>query len=42
MAAREFGIMGTPSLALMKENQIADIFVGVKQKHFIQKKFDQI
>lgn len=39
-AAKEFGIMGTPSTALMKGNKVADIFIGVKQEKFLLEKFN--
>lgn len=39
-AAKEFGIMGTPSTALMKGNKVADIFIGVKQEKFLLERFN--
>jgi len=41
-AAKEFGIMGTPSTAIMSGNRIAEIFIGLKQENFLKKKFDDI
>jgi len=40
--AKEFGIMGTPSTAIMSGNRIAEIFIGLKQENFLKKKFDDI
>lgn len=41
-AASEFGIMGTPSTAIMSGNKIADIFVGLKHENFLRKRFDEV
>jgi len=41
-AAKEFGIMGTPSTAIMSGNRIAEIFIGLKQENFLKNKFDRI
>ncbi|VAX26341.1 hypothetical protein MNBD_IGNAVI01-2508 [hydrothermal vent metagenome] len=41
-AAAEFGIMGTPSTAIMSGNKIAEIFIGLKQENFLKKKFDEV
>ena len=41
-AAKEFGIMGTPSTAIMASNRIAEIFIGLKQENFLKNKFDRI
>ena len=41
-AAKEFGIMGTPSTAIMSGNRIAEIFIGLKQENFLKNKFDDI
>jgi len=41
-AAKEFGIMGTPSTAIMSGNRIAEIFIGLKQKKFLKRKFDEV
>lgn len=41
-AAKEFGIMGTPSTALMVGNKIAEIFIGVKQENYLREKFNQL
>lgn len=41
-AAKEFGIMGTPSTAIMSGNRIAEIFIGLKQETFLKNKFDDI
>ncbi|NOX67179.1 MAG: thioredoxin family protein [Chlorobi bacterium] len=41
-AAKEFGIMGTPSTAIMSGNKIAEIFIGLKQENFLKKKFDEV
>lgn len=41
-AAREFGIMGVPTTALMIGNKVADIFVGVKHEKFLRKRFDRL
>ena len=41
-AAKEFGIMGTPSTAIMSGNRIAEIFIGLKQENFLKSKFDDI
>ena len=40
-AAKEFGIMGTPSTAIMSGNRIAEIFIGLKQETFLKKVFDE-
>ena len=39
--ASEFGIMGTPSTAIMVGNKIEEIFVGLKQEKFLKARFDQ-
>lgn len=41
-AAKEFGIMGTPSTAIMSGNVITEIFVGLKHENFLKNKFDDI
>lgn len=41
-AAAEFGIMGTPSTAIMAGNRIAEIFVGLKRETILKNKFDNI
>ena len=41
-AASEFGIMGTPSTAIMSGNKIAEIFIGLKQENFLKRKFDEV
>lgn len=41
-AAKEFGIMGTPSTAIMSGNRISEIFVGLKKENFLKSKFDDI
>ena len=41
-AAAEFGIMGTPSTAIMSGNIITEIFIGLKQESFLKRKFDEI
>ncbi len=41
-AANEFGIMGTPSTAIMSGNIITEIFVGLKRETFLKSKFDDI
>ena len=41
-AAKEFGIMGTPSTAIMSGNRIAEIFIGLKHENFLKNKFDDI
>ena len=40
-AAKEFGIMGTPSTAIMSGNRIAEIFIGLKHEKFLKKVFDE-
>ncbi len=40
-AAKEFGIMGTPSTAIMLGNRIAEIFIGLKHENFLKKVFDE-
>lgn len=39
--ASEFGIMGTPSTAIMAGNKIKEMFVGLKQEKFLKERFDQ-
>jgi len=39
--AKEFGIMGTPSTAIMSGNRIAEIFIGLKHENFLKKVFDE-
>ena len=39
-AATQFGIMGTPTTAIMKGNNIAEIFVGLKKYDFLKNKFE--
>jgi len=40
--AREFGIMGTPTIALMKKNIVAEIFVGFKRENFLRTNFNNL
>jgi len=40
--AREFGIMGTPTTALMKKNIVAEIFVGFKRENFLRTNFNNL
>ncbi len=41
-ASTEFGILGTPTTAIMKGNNIAEIFVGLKKYDFLKTKFEAI
>lgn len=40
--ARVFGVMGTPSIALMKENHIVDFFVGYQDEDKLIKAYQSI
>ena len=40
--AKEFGIMGTPTTALMKKNIVAEIFVGFKRENFLRTHFNNL
>ena len=39
-AAKEFGILGTPTIALMSGNQISEILVGLQKYNFLKQKFE--
>ena len=41
-ASTEFGILGTPTTAIMKGNNVAEIFVGLKKYDFLKTKFEAI
>ncbi len=41
-ASKEFGILGTPTTAIMKGNSIVEIFVGLKKYDFLKTKFENI
>ncbi len=41
-AATEFGILGTPTTALMKGNVVSDVFVGLKKFDFLKTKFETL
>ncbi|MBU0472728.1 MAG: thioredoxin family protein [Bacteroidetes bacterium] len=38
--ATEFGILGTPTTAIMRGNNIEEIFVGLKKFDFLKAKFE--
>ena len=40
--AKEFGIMGTPTIALMKKNIVTEIFVGFKRENFLRTYFNNL
>lgn len=40
--AKEFGIMGTPTIALMKKNIVIEIFVGFKRENFLRTYFNNL
>lgn len=41
-AAKEFGILGTPTIAIMKGSTISEIFVGLKKYNFLKTKFETV
>ncbi len=41
-ASKEFGILGTPTTAIMKGNTVVEIFVGFKKFDFLKTKFENI
>ena len=41
-ASKEFGILGTPTTAIMKGNNVAEIFVGLKNFNFLKTKFEKV
>ena len=41
-ASKEFGILGTPTTAIMKGNNVAEIFVGLKKFDFLKTKFENV
>ncbi len=41
-ASKEFGILGTPTTAIMQGNKVVDIFVGLKKYNFLKTKFETI
>ena len=41
-ASKEFGILGTPTTAIMKGNIVAEIFVGLKKFDFLKTKFENV
>lgn len=41
-ASKEFGILGTPTTAIMKGNNVAEIFVGLKKYDFLKTKFETV
>ena len=41
-AASEFGIMGTPTTAIMVGNNVAEIFVGLKKYDFLKSKYEAL
>ena len=41
-ASKEFGIIGTPTTALMKGNIVEEIFVGLKKYDFLKTKFENL
>jgi len=41
-ASKEFGILGTPTTAIMKGNSVAEIFVGLKKFDFLKTKFETL
>lgn len=40
--ATEFGILGTPTTAIMRGNNIEEIFVGLKKFDFLKAKFEAL
>lgn len=41
-ASKEFGILGTPTTAIMKGNIISEIFVGLKKYEFLKTEFENM
>ena len=41
-ASKEFGILGTPTTAIMKGNTVVEIFVGLKKYDFLKSKFEAL
>jgi thiol-disulfide isomerase/thioredoxin len=41
-AASEFGIMGTPTTAIMVGNNVVEIFVGLKKYDFLKSKYEAL
>jgi thioredoxin 1 len=42
MATKEFGILGTPTTAIMKGNTVSQIFVGLKKYDFLKSTFEAV
>ena len=42
IAATEFGILGTPTTALMKGDVVSEVFVGYKKFDFLKTKFETL
>ena len=40
--ATKFGILGTPTTAIMQGNNVAEIFVGLKKYDFLKNKFEAL
>ncbi len=40
--ATEFGILGTPTTAIMQGNNVAEIFVGLKKYDFLKSNFEDL
>ncbi|MCF6270470.1 MAG: thioredoxin family protein [Melioribacteraceae bacterium] len=39
---KEFGILGTPTTAIMQGNKVIEIFVGFKKYNFLKTKFETL
>ena len=41
-ASKEFGILGTPTTAIMKGNIVSELFVGLQNFDFLKTKFEKV